>query len=509
MGKARVGFSNWPFEKGEKVKLMKISKPYSNEGLWYIDAVYLSGVSNQAKRLKHYFGDLHLLICGADYIDGKRRDMPKWTTVDIHISKQSLSNRKPEPYRNKDKINQEEFNYYTFGLSYKGIYYIIPLQELLRTVLAPDVFWLNQVTLLDSIDARVVYEVNYKELRMNFLSDVPAKYANMDEKIKQAAWVFTNSEIYKMIDQTYHNIRNGNGIKFDFLFKEIHLTAKVEMRDSKAYVKEIISVKGKKINCNDIIVTHASFVEYEGDPTEKKEKKWTPAEKADGERSLVSDKTSTSNTLDIDKHEPVQSEYMSFAKIKRIRNKRSGGTKISSMTMLRDIEGAKKRTTADVGGLDTVPQLEFENKIDEKLAGSFAEIIAILSLMEDRNEVVSIGYHIGELNDHFKFRSVCTLDDGLTPRKYIVGLIKLVDGKEARLIEVEKARLTTRMFISNAHQNWDLVCHKIIKGLVEGSGSWPDVGSFGFKELEVRKFKHTNIDASQREKRIFDSLIFC
>jgi hypothetical protein len=95
------------------------------------------------------------------------------------------------------------------------------------------------------------------------------------------------------------------------------------------------------------------------------------------------------------------------------------------MTSSVDVEGISKRTTADSQGLETVPQLEFANKVYEKVEGSFAEILAVFKLMEDRNEVESIGYHIGKLNDHLGFRSVCTLFDGVTPRHYLVGKIQL------------------------------------------------------------------------------------
>lgn len=374
-------------------------------------------------------------------------------------------------------------------------------------MLAPDIFWLIQVNLLDSIDTRVSYELEHRQLTINFFSEVPVKYANMDEKIKQAAWVFSNPSIYTMIDQTYHSIMNGDGIKFNFLFHELCFTAKGEVRDNKAYVKEITAVKGKKIHCGNIIVNHAGFVEYEKNSSEK-EKKWPPAEKTNGDKSLVSDKTATPNMLDIDQCDSVESEYISFVKIKRIRSKRSSGTKVSSKTIPREVEGNIERTTADIGGLDTVPQLEFENKVDEKLTGVFAEIIAIISLMEDRDEVVSIGYHIGELNDHYQFRSVCTLNDGITPRKYIAAQIKLVGGKEAMLVEVEREnrKLTTRICVSNASQDWNLICHKIMKGFIENSGSWLDIGIFQFDGLEVYKFKHINIESGNREKRMFESI---
>lgn len=169
MAEARVRFGNWPFEKGELVKLLKISKPYSALGLWYINAVYLPEKSRRAT-LRHSFGDLHLLICGANYVDGKRQDMPGWVTIDVYISKQSINKSIPQPYLNEDKINHE-FNCYSFGLNNKGNYCIIPIHELLRAVLAPDVFWLTQVTVLDSIDTRVIYDVDQQYLTMTFLSE--------------------------------------------------------------------------------------------------------------------------------------------------------------------------------------------------------------------------------------------------------------------------------------------------------------------------------------------------
>lgn len=507
MGKTGIGFDKWPFSKGEQVKLIKISKPYSSDGLWYIDAVYLSKISKRAKRVKHYFGDLHLLICGGDYLDGKRQDMPGWTTMDIHVSKKAILNRKPEPYLNKDKINQSEFNYYTFGISNDGSYVIIPLHELLRTTLAPDIFWLNQVTLLDSIETRVIYESDSYFLKMTFLSDVPVKYVKMDEKIKHAAWVFSNPNIYEMINQTYQSIRNGEGIKFDFLFEELSFRARVEIKDNKTYIKEIVSFKRKKINCRNIFVYHPSLLEYEPGSDEK-EKKWTPVTKSDGDRSLVSDKTAAPGKLDINRYETVESEYSSFVKIKRIRSNRSSGKRISLKTIPKCIDGKSKRTTSDFGGLETVPQLEFENNVGEKFEGLFTEIISVLSLMENRDEVTSIEYHIGELNHHYRFRSICTLADEITPRRYLVGKIQLIEGQEAILIEVERENLalTTLMLISNTPQNWKLICHQIMKGLIKKSGSWPAIENFGFKQLESHRFKHTNADVSQREKRMFKSL---
>jgi len=507
MDKSRIGFYNWPFEEGEKAKLIKISKPYSVEGLWYVNAVYLSDTSKRTKQYKHYFGDSHLLIYGADYVDGRRQDMSNWANINIHISKYAIRYRRPKPYLNEDKIHQHQFDYYTFGINNEGTYYIIPLHELLRAALAPDVFWLNQVTLLDSIDTRVIYENDSNDLRMTFLSDVPTKYVNMDQKIKHAAWVFSNPNIYEMINQIYQSIRNGEGVKFDFLFDELHFKAKVELRDNRVYVKEIVSFDGKRINCSNIFVHHAGLVEYERE-FNGKEKKWTPVERTEKDKALMSDKTAAKDTIDLNNDFDVQSEYSSFVKIKRIRGKETSGTNITSKTIPINLGGKSKRTTADFGGLDTVPQLEFAYQLNGKSEGLFDEIFTILNLMQCREEVVSTGYHIGELNSHFRFRSICTLANEITSRKYIAVKLRLQDGQEAMLIEVERENLslTTLMLVSNASQMWNLICHKILKGLIKKSGSWPDIEEFGFEQLEVYRYKHTNAAVSQREKRIFDSL---
>ena len=46
--------------------------------------------------------------------------------------------------------------------------------------------------------------------------------------------------------------------------------------------------------------------------------------------------------------------------------------------------------------------------------------------------------YVGELTDIGE-RSFAFLDDGITPRKYIVAYVKLRNGKEVALLEVERA----------------------------------------------------------------------
>lgn len=236
-----------------------------------------------------------------------------------------------------------------------------------------------------------------------------------------------------------------------------------------------------------------------------KRKRRIPIGKNGLDKTLVSNMTAAQGFIDVESEDSIYSEYSSFAKIKRIRTSRLSKRNLSEQN--EKVPGTNKRTTADFGGVETVPQMEFQHSISEKLKGDFADIYAILSLMEDRKELASIKYHVGRLEDHFKFRSICTLADKITLRKYLIGIILLKNGRQAVVIEIqrEEISLTTLMLISSNNQKWKVICHKILKGLIEKSGSWTDVES-EFDQLEVHRFKHTSATIKIREKKMFDAI---
>ena len=421
MPKQKIGFDSWPFKKGERAKLIKISKPYSYNGLWYLKAMYLSMETNKAEFIEHFFGDLHLLVLEATYIDASRQNMPKWETVDIEIFNNCLGDKKIEARLVKNgKYN--EFDYYTFGVSCKSGYYIIPLFEIVRAILAPDVFWLNQITSLDSMDTRIICNQIGDVLKLDFSTDIPVRYVSMDAKIKHIAWLFTNPENYNMLQNLYHKIQAGEGVLFDFLFNELAIKANIEEWNGRNYVREIIACNEKRINCNEITVQHPSLVEYTKNENhdlneELKRKRRIPIGQNDEDKTLVSNMGATPDFIDVEPEDSIHSEYSSLAKIKRIRKTKLNKSNGMSQGEIGNIPVTSKRTTADFGGIETVPQMEFEHSISEKLKGDFADIYAILSLMEDRKEVASIKYHVGRLDAHLKFRAICTHVYKITPRK--------------------------------------------------------------------------------------------
>jgi hypothetical protein len=310
-----------------------------------------------------------------------------------------------------------------------------------------------------------------------------------------------------MMNEIHQKIKSGRGINFNFLFDKLHIKAKAEKVDDKFYIKEVVGCYEKEIKCNNTAVLHPSLAEYEKG-SEEKVKQWTSVEKGNAGTELVGDKTSTPGILDVEKENEIIDEYRSDMGIERVRIKRSGGAKTTSQTKPVDKNKKNTRTTGDIGGGDTVPQLEFEQKIAEKPEGPFADILQILKLIMNEPQIANVEYHVGFLNEHYRKRAICTLDDGVTPRKYLAAKIQGVSGKEAVIIEIEKENLSTLMLLSSNYQDWNCICHKVIKGLILKSGVWPDFSESDFVGLGVNRFKHTSADIDIREKRIVSRMDF-
>lgn len=146
----------------------------------------------------------------------------------------------------------------------------------------------------------------------------------------------------------------------------------------------------------------------------------------------------------------------------------------------------------------------------DKIEGDFKDIQAILQLMETRKEVESIEYYIGGLNDHWRYRAICTLNDGVTQRKYLLSKIKCHNGLQAVLIEIQRENLalSTLMCISNSLLKWDVICHNILKRFIVNSGVWPNLEDMEETvKLVSCRFKHTDVNIARKEKRIFEKII--
>lgn len=103
-------------------------------------------------------------------------------------------------------------------------------------------------------------------------------------------------------------------------------------------------------------------------------------------------------------------------------------------------------------------------------------------------------YVKGELTD-IRDRSFTFLDDGITSRKYIVAYVRLRNGKEFALLEVERTGRSLSLMIFTV-ANFKVYKNEIevaLRGLIISSGSWMNEKITALKfESNIIKMKHTS-----------------
>ena len=87
------------------------------------------------------------------------------------------------------------------------------------------------------------------------------------------------------------------------------------------------------------------------------------------------------------------------------------------------------------------------------------------------------------------------LDDGITRRKYALGSVKLLNGHNYFIVEIEREYKSLAMLILQGQQDiqWDTVIEQLLRNLVKDSGAWLKES---LKEIEdkgviMQKVKHS------------------
>ena len=108
--------------------------------------------------------------------------------------------------------------------------------------------------------------------------------------------------------------------------------------------------------------------------------------------------------------------------------------------------------------------------------------------------VDSVEEYVGKLTD-IGDRSFTFLDDGNTPRKYIVAYVKLRNGKEVALLEIERAgrSVSTLIITPIDGSSIKFYIEPLLKYIIFSSGSWLKEGLVKWeKRLTISKVKHTS-----------------
>ncbi|KOC52426.1 hypothetical protein ADU90_09280 [Clostridium botulinum] len=473
MNKVVVRKEDWPFLKGEKVKLKWIGEPFKKDNKWMFYA-YFKGNKNTKKILLDW-ASIHFLSVGKYYTNGNLNGgeaLEDKDIMDINLNgvKAEHKERNWEVWGTgfKDKTKSKTFNF-----SKGGVLYTIPIIEIIRAVLAPDKFMLNRILEMDTLENYFTYEIKESKLDIYFTSEYEKKLLNGSEKTNHLAWLLTNSSILKMFNTVGKNMWELGELEFDFLFERFSIKARVKKKESYIRVLEIVSLTKKRINVDEINIYHPGFQQTH--TTNDVKKRIYVSKNSSSDRKL--DSSSDGATKDSEQIDTflIAHEYEKMTKINRVKSGRAvRRNKEDESTKKYAFEDKGLRTTADAGGQEMIKGLEFTNieSVEEK--GELEEFVQVLKLLKKRRNIKSVEIIIGELQEGRTGKRFSRLNDGVTKRKYAIGKIVMIDGRECSLIEIEREdkALSMLMLKANSSVKWNWIYSRLLLGLVDESGKW-------------------------------------
>ncbi|MBW9150994.1 Tn7-like element transposition protein TnsE [Clostridium estertheticum] len=505
MSKESVIIKNWPFEKGEKGKLIWIGEPFKQGSKWMV-CTYFKGV-RATRKIMLDWASIHFLSVDKYYTDG---DLNNGKTIDspdvIDINLDGIKGEYKERYWEvwgsgfKDKTKSKTFNFLRSGLLYT-----IPIIEVIRAVLAPDKFMLNRILEMDAFENYFTYEIKARKLDINFTSEYESKLLK-SEKVNHLAWVLTNISVLRMFNSIGQAIWEKEELKYDFSLDRFNIRARVERKGRLVKILEIISLNKKRINAEEIDVYHPSLEESVSSNDTKKRK--FVSNNAKGDRELETNADGSTKESDEINTFMINHEYETVPKIKKkktgrkiIRNDEDKNTK--TYVLNRNMV----RTTADTGGENIISGLEFTNISEILEKGELQDFIEILKLLEGRNDIKSIKIIIGELPEGINGKRFSKLRDGITKRRYAIGEILMMSDRVFSLIEIERedralSMLLLEMYIKN---EFNSIYSMLLFGLVNESGNWSKdkIDKIQASGITVNRIKHINKSRISKEIHIY------
>ncbi|MBX4263774.1 Tn7-like element transposition protein TnsE [Clostridium estertheticum] len=505
MSKEAVIIKNWPFEKGEKGKLIWIGEPFKQGSKWMVCA-YFKGV-RATRKIMLDWASIHFLSVEKYYTDGdlnngKTIDSPEVIDINLDGIKCEYKERYWEVWGSgfNDKTKSKTFNF-----SKNGLLYTIPIIEVIRSVLAPDKFMLNRILEMDAFENYFTYELKARKLDINFTSEYESKLLK-SEKVNHLAWVLTNISVLRMFNSIGQAILEKEELMYEFLLNRFNIRARVERKGCIVKILEIISLNKKRINAEEINVYHPSLEESVSSNDTKKRK--FVSNNAESDRKLESDADGSTKQSDEINTFMIDHQYEAVPKI----NKKKIGRKIirtneDKNTRTYFLDNDNLRTTADTGGEDIIRGLEFTNLYEVKGKGELQEFIEMLKLLEKRRDVKVVNIMLDKVPEGKKFSK---LNDGVTSRKCAIGKITMVDNRENCLIEVEREDKALSMLLLKANKqiSWRKIYSNVLISLVKDSGKWCNVviGKIEKNGIVVQRIKHSKKNKYEKEKFMYGKM---
>lgn len=486
----------WPFKKGEKARLIWIGDPFRYDNKIMIHAYFRAkGIT---EKILLDWGTLPCLAIQHFYSDGviTTSQPPQGTReVDITI------------YPNRVNYYEKAWNIQgsddpalsrSFIFSFDGKSVILPVIEVLRSILAPNGFLLYRLFESNSFPQFFTETYGPNKIHLSFSSLYELKYTRTPF-VYQLVWLLTNRDLRQAYESIAFTWLQEKALKFEWkITQPITITARVKEKNNTWTVLKIVNVKNKQIPYENIAISHPEIQDKEKSK-EAKKYAYRPLNKNGDEEGITLDEQLDGSTEDFDLVQMNQliHEYTSVPKVKRIKRG-------SSKQRLEEDENTKRyfgnndsiRSTADSGGHHLARGLEHQMLHEVKAQGELQDFVNVLKILEQYPEVKAIRAFTDVLPEGLGERKFTKLNDGVTKRNYVIAEVYLMNGGRFNIIEVEREHrsLSTIILSSLFNQDWGNIYNQLLLNLVNASGTWQSK-SLKYVEtigINIVKAKHSN-----------------
>ena len=507
-----VKISNWPFKKGIKAQLIWIGEPFQQDKKWMIKVYFRA--ENVTKEVTLDWATIHSLSLNKLYQDGKlnRPENPLGSKqVELNFTGiKARYNEKPWTILGTNIKTKSK----TFSFKANNNFYIVPIIEVIRAVLAPDRFMLNNIMNLDNWENYFTYEIVNLDLNIDFTSEYDKQLLAEDYRIIHLAWILGNSELIKMIRDISNSVSflGGQFLKYDFLLSDLKIRARIEEKGNSVLIQEIIAVREKAINVNNINYYHPSLEKTTEDSSKSKIREFFNI-KTSGDRELTTDADGATAESEMLQTNAIRHDYLKLPSINKVTTgrtiKRAGRDEKTKKIFSTD---TGLRTTGDVGGEDVLKGLEFNNISDVNVKGELEEFLEMLKILRRRPSIESIEVIIDYLPKVKGYR-FARLNDNSTRRRYAIAKIRMNNGLIHSLIEVEREDKSLSMLLLKSDNNkidWNRIYNELLIGLVTESGKWSKAVSEKIQQkgIVIIRNRHLRNSFTERAKKIYDRLLY-
>jgi hypothetical protein len=511
MSKQQVKIA-WPFAKGEKAQLLWIGEPFLYDHKMMIKAYFRS--QGRTEGLLMDWGTLPCLAIQHFYTDGiiTTSQAPEGVhEIDMTI------------YPNKVKYHERPWSIQgsndpatsrSFVFSFNGKNVILPVIEVLRSILAPNGFLLYRLFESNSFPQFFTETYESNKIHLSFSSQYELKYTKA-AFVYQLVWLLTNRDLRQAYENIAFTWLQEKALRFEWNFTQpITITARVKEKNNTCTILQIVNVKNKDISYRYISISHPEIRDQEKS-SEAKKYTYRSLNKQGEEEGFTLDEQLDGSTEDFDlvQMNQLKHEYTLVPRIERIKGSLSKQrTKEDETTKKYYINQDSIRSTADSGGQQLVRGLEHQMLHEIQAQGELQGFINVLKALEQYPIIGTIQVVMDVLPDGHGERRFTKLSDNITKRRYVIAQIYLGNGKQYNMIEIEREKRSLSMLILSSHvpREWQTIYDRLLINLVNESGTWTSksLKSIEGQGITVVKAKHSSKGVQHRAEVLLNKLSY-